>query len=452
MTQILVIDDEPVIRELMREILQLDGHHTIGAETAERALELLEQQQVSLVVSDIMMPGLSGLELLEEVHARRPSLPVILVTGAGTYDNLTQAVTRGADGLVIKPFSHADLQNAVSAALERQSRTERDLRERLLAPTLGALLANAIEARNAELQGHCERLGDLAARIAQRLGVSRTDIERIQLGAVLHDVGKIGIPDSVFLKPGALTDDERALMRTHTEVGAALLDPLGISDVRAIVLHHHERWDGAGYPHRLAGDAIPLAARIVAIADAVEAMSAPRPYRDRLQRDAIVAELERGRGAQWDPRMVDVVLDMIATGELEFEASGFCLSVAAATLTPPPRSVLVVEDDDAAVHAIESVEDVRVVHVTDAESAVELCSSTRWSLAVLGPSLPGDGLALLQELKQRAPTMPVVMLTREGSDGIAIEAFRNGATDYVVKANGFAARLAETVRTQLEAA
>jgi PleD family two-component response regulator len=181
-------------------------------------------------------------------------------------------------------------------------------------------------------------------------------------------------------------------------------------------------------------------------------MSAPRPYRDRLRRDAIVAELDRGRGAQWDPRMVDVVLDMIATGELEFEASGFCLSVAAATLTPPPRSVLVVEDDDAAVRAIESVEDVRVVHVTDAESAVELCSSTRWSLAVLGPSLPGDGLELLQELKQRAPTMPVVMLTREGSDGIAIEAFRNGATDYVVKANGFAARLAETVRTQLEAA
>jgi DNA-binding NtrC family response regulator len=123
MSRILVIDDEQVIRELMREILERGGYETVGAETPERALELLDEQDVSLVVSDIVMPGLTGLELLEEVRVRRPSLPVVLVTGAGTFENVSQAVTRGADGLVIKPFSHADLQNAVAGALERARRT-----------------------------------------------------------------------------------------------------------------------------------------------------------------------------------------------------------------------------------------------------------------------------------------------------------------------------------------
>jgi putative two-component system response regulator len=460
MTRVLVIDDEDVIRGLMREILERAGYETIGAETAEQALALLEEQDVALVVSDIVMPGLTGLELLDEVRTRRPSLPVILVTGAGTYENLSEAVARGASGLVIKPFSHADLQNAVAGALERVRRTEHDLRERFLAPTLAATLANAIEARDAEPNGHCERLGELAACIADRLGLSPQEIDRIRLGAVLHDVGKIAIPDRVLLKDGEFTDEERELMRRHPEIGARLLEPIDfLADVRTIVRHHHERWDGDGYPDGLAGEDIPLPARIVTLADAIEAMSAPRAYLAPLGERDLVRELRAGRGVQWDPALVDIALDLIDSGELTFNGDGLTVvDHSSLARTRAQTSVLLVDDDiDHALLAAESLEagsdNIRVVHARDVASAKELCRSSRWALAVVDYNLPdGNGLELLQAIKERTPTLPVVMLTGEGSEAVAIEAFRHGAADYVVKNSGYLDELSERVRPFLEAA
>src|SRR4051795_13479417 len=292
MSRILVIDDELVIRELMMEILETDGHEVVGAETVDCALALLEHEEFSLVVSDVVMPGLSGIELLEAVRARRASLPVVLVTGAGTYETLSQALTRGAAGLVTKPFAHAELQAAVADALERATRSRDELRERLLAPTLASALANAIEARDSYLHGHCERLAALAVRIAEQLALSADDVETVRLGAILHDIGKIGIPDRVLLKPGPLDDEERRIVETHPEIGDKLLEPLDLlAGARPIVRHHHERWDGGGYPDRLAEDAIPLGARIVAVADAIEVMSARQLYRQPRLRSEIVEEL-----------------------------------------------------------------------------------------------------------------------------------------------------------------
>ena len=458
MSRVLVIDDEQVIRELMCEILERAGYETVGAGTADDALSLLMDNEIGLVVSDIVMPGLTGLELLEEVRARRPSLPVILVTGAGTYENLSQAVTRGADGLVIKPFSHADLQKAVTTALERARRSEYDVRERLLAPTLAAALANAIEARDGELQGHCERLGELAVRVATLMGLDPAAVEQIRLGALLHDVGKIGIPDRVLLKNGPLTDEERTLMRTHPLIGDRLLDPLDfLPDVRAIVRHHHERWDGAGYPDGLAGEQIPLGARIVGVADAVEAMSAARPYRAPLSGHAVVEELRRGRGLQWDVQAVDVVLALIENGELRFEHDGLRLHIGEADVVPE-LCVLLVEGDASVARlttkAIEgALDNVRVVHAADLRSADKLCRSSRWALAVVDNEFAdGSGLDFLKQIRERIPSLPVVMLTGTGSEEIAIEAFRCGASDYVVKSNGYAAEIGERVRSFLEAA
>ncbi|MEP7335929.1 MAG: response regulator [Actinomycetota bacterium] len=458
MSRVLVIDDEQVIRGLMCEILERAGYDTISAGTADEALGLLKDNQIALVVSDIVMPGLTGLELLKEVRARRPSLPVILVTGAGTYENLSQAVTRGADGLVIKPFSHADLQNAVASALERARRSEHDVRERLLAPTLAAALANAIEARDGELQGHCERLGELAVRVATLMGLDPAAVEQIQLGALLHDVGKIGIPDRVLLKNGSLTDEERTLMRTHPLIGDRLLEPLDfLPDVRAIVRHHHERWDGAGYPDGLAGEQIPLGARIVGVADAVEAMSAPRPYRAPLSGHAVVEELRRERGLQWDVQAVDVVLALIESGQLRFEHDGLRLHIGEPDVVPE-LCVLLVEGDTSVARlttkAIEgALDNVRVVHAADLRSANELCRSSRWALAVVDNELAdGSGLDFLKQIKERIPSLPVVMLTGTGSEEIAIEAFRCGASDYVVKTNGYADEIGERVRSFLEAA
>ena len=461
MKRILVIDDdEQVVRDLIVEILADGGHDAFGVATAEDALEALTDRRIQLVVSDIVMPGLSGLELLDLVRAQRPSLPVLLVTGAGTHGNLREALARGADGLVMKPFSHRELLQAVAAAIDRANRSERELRERLLTPTLASMLANAIEARESSLSGHCERMAVLATRLGERVGLAEDELETLRMGAILHDVGKIGIPDRVLLKAGRFTDEERALMRTHPLVGHQLLEPLElIAPVRPVVRSHHERWDGAGYPDGLAGERIPIAARIVAIADAVEAMSADRVYKPALNRAEIICELQAGKAKQWDPLLVDLVLDMIESDELDFTLDGLHVGENGDTPaeTKPIFSALVVgEDPGQALLARRAIEDAlgRVVfaHATDTANAIELCRGTTWSLVLVDQSLPGrSGLDLIDTLRKTCPSVPVVMLTREGSDDVAIEAIRHGASDYVVKSHSFRDALTARVRTLVAA-
>jgi len=346
MTRILVIDDDAIVRDVIAEMLCGADHEVVQAGTAAEALEFVGNEEFDLVVTDIVMPDLSGLELLEAMRLHRPSLPIVLVTGAHTRDNLTEALTRGADGLVAKPFTQAELCKAVEKALERAGRSERDLRERLLAPTLTSALANAIEAREEGMRGHCERLTVLAMLLGLAFGLGEEEIETIRLGALLHDIGKIGIPDRVLLKPAALSPEETELMRTHTVIGDNLLEPIDLlAAVRPIVRHHHERWDGLGYPDRLAGEAIPLGARIMSVADAVEAMSGSRVYREPLSEPQIVRELEQGRGSQWDPTIVDLVLRLIETGAVSFSAEGLRISqvlpkraTSAVLRFPGPRS------------------------------------------------------------------------------------------------------------------
>jgi cyclic di-GMP phosphodiesterase len=329
-SRILVIDDEPILRALMRETLEQAGYETVGAGDAERALALLEDETISLVVSDIVLPRLSGIELLETVQRTRPSLPVLLVTGVDSHANLTGALAGGAAGLVAKPFSPSEFVDAVGKAVERSSRAQQELGQRLFAPTLAGALANAIEAREASLQGHCERLAALAVRLGAALGLSRAELENLRVGAILHDVGKIGIPDRILLKRGALGPDEMAVMRTHTIIGDGMLAPLELLDeVRPVVRHHHERWDGHGYPDGLNGEEIPVAARIVAVADAIEAMSADRPYRRALPPEEVMRELRAGRGAQWHPAVVDAVLDLIEGSRLQIGTAGLELLEAA---------------------------------------------------------------------------------------------------------------------------
>ncbi len=459
MTKILVIDDEPVIRDLMLEILDEAGYESTGAPTAEFALELLVDLDIDLVVSDVVMPGLSGLELLEEVRTVRPALPVVLVTGAGTYSTLSEALARGADGLVIKPFSHGEFLIAIAAALERSGRAERDMSERLLAPSLAMALANAIEARDAGTHGHCERLTALAVWIAAQLGLGTGETEIVRLGAILHDVGKIGIPDRVLLKPGPLTAEELELMRTHPQIGDRVLEPLALlSSVRPVVLHHHERWDGKGYPEGLAAEATPLPARIVGLADAIEAMWARRPYRESLTRTQILSELEKGAGAQWDPELVRIVVAGVASGDLGFTPSGIRVAIQSPAANHNIFSVLLVEEDPAAAElardAIESAfDDVRVVHARNAVRALELCGTSLWSLVLIDQHLPnGSGMELLHSIRADGPATPVVMITGNGSEALAVEAFHNGANDYVVRGEHFAGDLTRRVRTLLEAA
>jgi putative two-component system response regulator len=459
MSRILVIDDEDVIRMLVMEILEAAGHDVTGAHSAERALELLDQLDFELVVSDVVMPGLSGIELLEEVNARRASLPVVLVTGAGTYDTLSQALTRGAAGLVTKPFAHADLQAAVGDALERATRSREELRERLLAPTLASALANAIEARDEYLHGHCERLASLAVRIAEVLELPADEVETVRLGAILHDVGKIGIPDRVLLKPAALDAEERRVVETHPEIGDKLLAPLDLlAGARPIVRHHHERWDGNGYPDQLHGDQIPLGARIVSVADSIEVMSSRQLYRRPRTPAAVVEELRAFRASQWDPEIVDIALDLIASGQLELQDEGLrVLEHAEEAVRAPGLAVLLVEDDDdqavAVTEALErALEGAVIARAGSVARAAELAHGSEWSLAVVDHNLPdGAGMEVLDTLRAHDPTLPIVMLTGQGSEESAIEAFRRGASDYVVKSLDYLDALERRVKTLVAA-
>jgi putative two-component system response regulator len=328
MAKVLVIDDEPLVRDLVSDILADDGHDVLAAATAEAALEALGDQSLALVVSDIVMPGLSGLELLAAARRRRPNLPVVLVTGRATHRVVSAALAGGADGLVMKPFSHAELLRTVGTALRRTAQRTEEVRDQLLPLAVASVLTNAIEARDGTLEGHCERLADLAVRIGAEYGLEEAELEILHLGALLHDVGKIGVPDRVLAKRGTLTLEERAHLRVHPVVGDRLLEPLvALADVRPIVRHHHERWDGSGYPDGLAGKDIPLAARIIAVADSVEAMSADRIYRTALDPDTMLAELERGRGTQWDPAVVDIVVGFLDAGSLLFTQTALMLEL-----------------------------------------------------------------------------------------------------------------------------
>jgi putative two-component system response regulator len=323
----LVVDDERAVRELIARILDGSGYRPVIASSGHEAISHVEDQDFAVVLTDINMPGsISGLDLIEELHARRPSLPIILVTGSVEEETVREALDRGAAGFITKPFRPAELREKVAAVHDRARLAEGDLRERALAPTVASVLANAIEVRDASMEGHTERLAALALELGRRKSLSESDLESLGLGAVLHDIGKIGIPDGILMKPGRLTDDERAAMQAHTEIGDRMLEPVHLlGSVRPVVRHHHERWDGAGYPDGLAGAAIPLLARIVSVADSIEAMSGDRPYRRPLRRDDVVRELEEGRGSQWDPELVDVALDLIAGGRLRFGEGGMTL-------------------------------------------------------------------------------------------------------------------------------
>jgi putative two-component system response regulator len=454
MSRILVIDDEALIRDLIVEILESGGYEVVGVGEFEEALELLDATEFDGVVSDIVMPGCSGLDLLDSILRRRPSMPVVLVTGAGTYENLSQALARGAAGLVTKPFTHAGLQAAVADALTRAERSERELRERLLTPTLASALANAIEMRDPYLHGHCERLAALAVRLATRLGLSNGEIEAVRLGAILHDIGKIGIPDAILLKEGPLDEVERATISTHPILGDELLAPIDLlGSSRPIVRHHHERWDGNGYPDRLAGTAIPLGARIVSVADSIEVMASRSLYREPRTQEEIVVELRAGSSLQWDAQVVGLAIELFESGELAVRDQ----VVALLELEERPSAdrripvLLVEEDAETALLARAAIEaavaGATVAHVGDIASAADLCRQSTWSLAVVDDRLPdGSGLDLLELMHAVDPQLPILMMTGTGSDNIAVEAFRRGATDYVVKANGYLDRLSERVR------
>lgn len=325
--RVLVVDDEPSMLVIAREVLGAAGNRVLTAESPDEALAVLGETPIDLVITDIRLPGhRSGLDLLQELRELDSSIPVVVVTGYDSETSVRVALDRGAAGYLEKPFTVNQLISKVEETLRQKTMAEAQVRERLVKPTIATALANAIEVRQADLEEHVERMAEIALTIGRRLRLSRHDLESLELGAILHDVGKIGIPDAILLKPAVLSREERELMKAHTVIGDQMLRHLDLDEIRPIVRHHHERWDGTGYPDKLAGDRIPLLARIVAVADSVEAMAAHRPYRAALSAAQVRAELAHGRGRQWDPHIVDIALDLIDDETIVFETNGAQIS------------------------------------------------------------------------------------------------------------------------------
>lgn len=327
--RILVVDDEPYICEILSRVLGSEGYTCEVASNGEAALKLLENDTFHLMISDIMMPGLSGLDLLAIVRAVHPDVAVIMLTAVDDRKIAVEALEFGAYGYLIKPFDKNDILINVTNALERRrlallsKRYEQDLEDKVRERTrevkereeeIVFRLLSAMGHRDDETGSHARRIGLYAATLAKEVGWKSEAVENIRLAASMHDLGKIGIPDRVLQKAGPLTSDEFALMQGHSEIGARIL---GGSDVPAlkmaaeIALSHHEKWDGSGYPSGLAGLDIPESARIVAIVDAYDALVHNRVYRPALTEEKAVAILKDASGTHFDPGLLDRFLHLL---------------------------------------------------------------------------------------------------------------------------------------------
>lgn len=312
----LVVDDVAANRELIEDQLADLGCDVRQASDGVEALELIERSEPDLILLDITMPRMDGLTLCGRLkaHPTRRLIPVVLVTALTDRDNRIRGVEAGADDFLTKPFD----------AEELRARTRVLLRDRVLnlqldgAETVILALARAVEARDLYTVHHAERVGRFAKEIGRAHGLGDDELAVIYRGGVLHDLGKAFIPSDILLKSGPLTEAEWEIMRTHSAVGATICEPLrSTAHFLPIIRHHHERYDGRGYPDHLAGADIPLAARMVAVADAWDAMVNERPYRPSLGREESLRRLRDGAGTQWDAAFVDVFAALLERGAID---------------------------------------------------------------------------------------------------------------------------------------
>jgi putative two-component system response regulator len=326
MAQILVVDDEAIVRDLLCRWIEREGYACVQAAEVNAAWQLIERHDIQLVVTDIMMPGPSGIEFLQRIRHDYPEIAVIVLTGVSEAHTAIRALIEGAASYLIKPVNRDEFLFQFRRALEiRGLRIQRreyldQLEERVREQTRELRdaheetihrLVTASRFRDDETGSHIKRVGIFSELLAQAIAWPASESERIRLAAPMHDVGKIGIPDGILQKHGLLTPEEFEIMKTHTTIGAEILSgsssPM-LQMAHTIALCHHERWDGAGYPAGLAGAAIPEPARLVAIVDVFDALTHDRVYRPAMPEDRVLSIIERGHGTHFDPNLLEAFM------------------------------------------------------------------------------------------------------------------------------------------------
>ena len=308
---ILVVEDDPDVREVLGELLGERGYRAVTAASAEQALEVVNVVVPDLILTDVHMGAMSGLELCARLKAdpRYEFTPVVMLTAVADLDSRIAGLAAGADDFFPKPVELGELRTRVSALL----RVKFLLDQLERAESVITTLALTIEARDTYTGGHCDRLSRYAVALGETLGVDQGTLRALRLGGYLHDLGKIAVPDGILLKPGPLDAAERERIQTHPGAGSDLVQGLrSLELVRPIMRHHHERWDGTGYPDGLKGEDIPLGARIISVVDVFDALHTARPYKAAMPHDEALSVLLRETDAgYWDPKIVTAFVNVL---------------------------------------------------------------------------------------------------------------------------------------------
>ena len=307
---VLAVDDQEINLELLAAYLSGTGCELVLARDGRRALQLIDERRPDLVLLDVVMPGLDGFEVCRRVKSDPSNrlLPVVLVTSLNTVEDRVRALQVGADDFLAKPIDRNELMARVLTLIRTKEINDNlDDAEHVM-----AAFAKAVEAKDSGTEAHVERVARSARALGEAAGLPPDALDSLYFGGIVHDIGKIGVPDLVLLKPGPLLPHEVEVMRRHVTVGVEIARELrSAAKVVPIIKHHHERFDGSGYPDCLRGAQIPIAAMIVSICDAYDAMTSDRPYRSAMPSAHAVAELRAGAGSQWDPELVTLFMTRV---------------------------------------------------------------------------------------------------------------------------------------------
>jgi putative two-component system response regulator len=315
---VLVADDQAANRELLEELLTAQGYKVIAVPDGAAAVEQLTRTQVDLVLLDVMMPYLNGFEVCEKIKNNPNTylIPVIIITALSDKQDRLEGIKVGADDFLTRPVDRTELLARVRSLLKLKQRTD----ELERAESVLFSLARSIEGKDPYTHGHCERLSDYSVRLGEHLLLSEDQLVALRRAGIVHDVGKIAVPDAILLKPGRLTPEEWIIIREHSVVGERICAPLkSFRFVLPIIRHHHEKLDGSGYPDGLRGDAIPVTARVLQIVDVYDALTTDRPYKKAFSvTDALQTMKEEVAKGWWDPHIFDQFERLVRIGAADF--------------------------------------------------------------------------------------------------------------------------------------
>jgi response regulator RpfG family c-di-GMP phosphodiesterase len=320
---ILIVDDEEPVRRPLRKILTRKGYNCLEADCADKAIETLGSTDVDLAILDVKMPHKSGLELLPEIKGQHPDIAIVMATAVIEPEVIIECMREGARDYITKPYDLEKVAQRVGLILQKrqleitvkrfqnslQGKVEEQASEirRMYLAAIESLVY-ALESKDKYTAGHSRRVSEFTLKIARHMGIPETELGDIRSGALLHDVGKIAVDPDIQNKPGKLTEEEYAQIMIHTDIGPSIVRPIANNGILEMIKYHHTRFDGQGKGQTMSGTQLPLAVRIITLADSFDAMTSKRPYRDAFSIEKAIAEIKRCSGTQFDPQVVETFL------------------------------------------------------------------------------------------------------------------------------------------------